>query len=281
MNFTPSFQCRRAFTLIELLVVISIISLLIAILLPALAKARQSAIQIKCLTNVRSMGQAMIMASEDFKHIFPDLGNWGGSEGYFGGASPTVSSRPYQINAGARDFMLDYGLVRDSFYCPNNTAINSGSNWGPDDALSFGAGQLTNIGYQVLAGRQGLKRKSMTSTSSLQSAVDSSATWVKLTPTNVESVHMNIEHEAVYNEVVTDITRTYGNSFDSFSGHFSGMNDFTDGGGRYFKDGQGGTNVFLIDGSGKWRQRSDMGLDTGSLDGSLCQLEFNATKMWW
>ena len=49
-------RIRTAFTLIELLVVISIIALLIAILLPALAASRESARSVACLSTVRQMG---------------------------------------------------------------------------------------------------------------------------------------------------------------------------------------------------------------------------------
>ncbi len=65
------FRGALGFTLIELLVVISIIAILISILLPALAKARELANRAVCMANIRGVIQAMLTYSQSNGGVFP------------------------------------------------------------------------------------------------------------------------------------------------------------------------------------------------------------------
>src|SRR5512140_676551 len=66
-----SVRKRKGFTLIELLVVVAIIALLISILLPSLARAREIAKRAVCASNLSSIGKAIKVYSNENQDYFP------------------------------------------------------------------------------------------------------------------------------------------------------------------------------------------------------------------
>ncbi len=62
---SPAPRVSRAFTLVELLVVLAIISILTALLLPALKNARESANRVACMSNLRQVGITTLMIGQD------------------------------------------------------------------------------------------------------------------------------------------------------------------------------------------------------------------------
>jgi prepilin-type N-terminal cleavage/methylation domain-containing protein/prepilin-type processing-associated H-X9-DG protein len=76
-----------AFTLIELLVVIAIIAILAALLLPALARAKEEAKQVKCRSNLKQWAIVLNLYTPDYKETLPRDGM--GSSGEYANGDPT------------------------------------------------------------------------------------------------------------------------------------------------------------------------------------------------
>jgi competence protein ComGC len=82
LTLEPSRHRKNAgFTLIVLLVVIAIIAILAAMLLPALAKAKQKAIRINCMANLKQLGLGSMLYSHDFEGEFMADTWWSGEIG--------------------------------------------------------------------------------------------------------------------------------------------------------------------------------------------------------
>jgi prepilin-type N-terminal cleavage/methylation domain-containing protein len=75
-----AYRSGRGFTLVELLVVIGIIALLIAMLLPALSKAREQSHRTACLSNLRSLGQSMYLYCHSNRDRLPNCSPTAGQD---------------------------------------------------------------------------------------------------------------------------------------------------------------------------------------------------------
>ncbi len=113
-------RCRalRAFTLVELLVVIGIIALLIAILLPALSKARKSAQEVKCMNNVRQLCMGVTLYADQHRGLMPFEGGDGSI------SSPVTAGLP--AKSGWDDASLWINAVPDAMNSPTYDSLQIG-----------------------------------------------------------------------------------------------------------------------------------------------------------
>jgi len=125
----PHTTRTRAFTLVEMLVVIGVIVVLIALLLPAMARARQQAMTLVCAANLRVDGQALINYAALNRGMLPM--HPGMAQGHW----------LWDLPIATRDAMLRYGASRKTMYCPFAPEEDGDGHW------TFGTPPVCVTGY--------------------------------------------------------------------------------------------------------------------------------------
>ena len=124
---TSESPCHRAFTLIELLVVIAIIAILAAMLLPALAKAKEKAKQVACVSNVKQLAVAMFMFVDDNENRYPPrMPNPGAG---------VISCKPCRTTNWLVYVMDHMSGTSNVFICPSDRGVPA-ANFPNDPSLS-------------------------------------------------------------------------------------------------------------------------------------------------
>jgi prepilin-type N-terminal cleavage/methylation domain-containing protein/prepilin-type processing-associated H-X9-DG protein len=141
---------RHGFTLIELLIVISIIALLAAILFPVFSRARESARRSSCLSNMKQLGTALLMYTQDY-----DEAMCGNASNADEGAGLALGFMDAAAGRNWAASLMPYVKNLQVFVCPSAVPYSKvGGNSAYFELSTTGAGNTSYAGNYIVEDRK-------------------------------------------------------------------------------------------------------------------------------
>ncbi len=204
----------RAFTLIELLVVISIIAVLMSVLMPALAKARELAKRSICASNLHQMAIGWMAYETDYKELPP--GSWGKANMVGNDAPGYVGVHRYLASS--------YGIPAKAVQCPSAGTVYPLDEVGKSENIQVwdGAAPWGLMLYNYLGGNGGMTLGNGYSANQLKDGWIKGKFWARdygFIPSAKTITVSNPKINPLFLDIASWLNATYFDKVEKFGNH--------------------------------------------------------------